>query len=94
MLKPSAIRYVVVPVALVALLVFVMTLGSVWHRHAGGSDANCSICHVTHQPLEQPLLVHREPALATVSCRFEPQELGLAPSPIARRTPTRAPPTV
>ena len=94
MREPRVIHYVVMPVALIALLVFVTTLGSVWHRHVGSSDSNCSICHATHQPLERPLLVHREPTLANVSCRFEPQEPGLVPSPITRRTATRAPPTV
>jgi hypothetical protein len=94
MRKPRAVRYVVVTVALVALLVFVTTLGSVWHRHAGSSDANCSICHLNHQPMERPIASDRTPALAQLGFRPEPSEPAFTPTPFAPRLPARAPPAV
>jgi hypothetical protein len=94
MRKQKAIRYVLVPVALVALLVFVTTLGSVWHHHAGSSDVNCSICHATHQPLERPLASDRTPALAQLGFRPEPSEPAFTRAPLAPRLPARAPPAV
>jgi hypothetical protein len=81
----------VVKVALLALLLVAMTLGSVWHHHAG-SDATCPICHLNHQPIERPLAIDRTPALALVGPTDQPQDTGLAPSPIVPRVPARAPP--
>jgi hypothetical protein len=92
--QKKAIRYLVVPVALVALLVFATTLGSVWHHHTNSSDTSCSICHLTHQPIERPLVGNRAPALATLGQQFEPQEPGFVSRPMARRIPARAPPAV
>jgi len=82
----------VVKVALLALLLVAMTLGSVWHHHAGSSDATCPICHLNHQPIERPLAIDRTPALALVGPTDQPQDTGLAPSPIVPRVPARAPP--
>ncbi|HXN73379.1 MAG TPA: hypothetical protein VN861_12605 [Candidatus Acidoferrales bacterium] len=94
MRNQKAIRCVLVPVALIVLLVFVTTLGSVWHHHAHSSEANCSICHVNHQPMERPLASDRTPALAQLEFRPEPSEPAFAPSPLAPRLPARAPPAV
>jgi hypothetical protein len=89
----SPVRYFVVPVALLALLMLVMVLGSVSHHHAG-PDANCSICHLSHQPIDHPQPNHREPSLAQVGVQIELQEPGFAPSLVAPRLPARAPPSV
>ena len=51
----SPIRRLIVPVALLLLLVVGMTLCNVLHHHAGSTDANCSICHLNHQAIDQPL---------------------------------------
>lgn len=81
-----------VPVALLALLLVAMTLGSVWHHHAGSSDANCQICHLSHQPIERPLAVYRALTWAPVGPGPEPQDARVAPAPVVRRVPARAPP--
>jgi hypothetical protein len=91
--KAKPVRYLAVPVALLALLMLVMVLGSVSHHHAG-PDANCSICHLSHQPIDHPQPGHREPSLAQVGVQIEIQETGFAPSPVAPRLPARAPPAV
>jgi hypothetical protein len=90
----KAIRCLLVPVALIVLLVFVTTLGSVWHHHATSSEANCSICHLNHQPMERPLASDRSPALAQFGFRPEPSEPAFTPAPLAPRLPARAPPAV
>jgi hypothetical protein len=91
--KRRPVRYLAVPVALLALLMLVMVLGSVSHHHAG-PDANCSICHLSHQAIDHPQPNHRTPSLAQVGVQIELQEPDFAPSPIAPRLPARAPPAV
>jgi hypothetical protein len=91
--KRNSVRYLAVPVALLALLMLVMVLGSVSHHHAG-PDANCSICHLSHQPIDHPQPNHRAPSLAQVGVQIELQQSGFAPSPLAPRLPARAPPAV
>jgi hypothetical protein len=71
----------------------VMVLGSVSHHHAG-PDANCSICHLSHQPIDHPQPNRCEPSLAQVALQIELQETAFAPSPVAPRLPARAPPAV
>jgi hypothetical protein len=94
MRNQKAFRCLLVPVALIVLLVFVTTLGSVWHHHANSSEANCSICHVNHQPMERPLVSDRTPALAQLGFRPEAAAPAFTPSPLAPRLPARAPPAV
>src|SRR5580692_5888857 len=91
--KHRPFRYLAVPVALLALLMLVMVLGSVSHHHAG-PDANCSICHLSHQSVDHSQPNHREPSLAQVGVQIELQETEFAPSPVAPRLPARAPPAV
>jgi len=91
--KRIPVQYLVVPVALLALLMLVMVLGSVSHHHAG-PDANCSICHLSHQPIDHPQPIHRAPSLAQVGVQIELQDPGFAPSPVSPRLPARAPPAV
>ena len=93
MREKRAIRSVIMAVALLALLVFTLTLGGIWHNHSKVSDTNCSICHLNHQPMERPLASHRQPALTTVGHRPEPQEPGFTPNPETPRLPARAPPS-
>jgi hypothetical protein len=93
MRKPRTSRYLVVPVALLALLLVGMTLGSVWHHHAGSSDeSNCSICHLSHQPIDRPAPVNETPALALVEPALELADPGFAPTLVVQRVPARAPP--
>jgi hypothetical protein len=89
--KARPVRYLAISVALLALLMLVMVLGSVSHHHAG-PDANCSICHLSHQSIDHPQPNHREPSLAQVGVQIELQQTEFAPSLGASRLPARAPP--
>jgi hypothetical protein len=94
MLTRSQTRYLVVPVALLALLLVGMTLGSVvWHHHDGTAEASCPICHLSHQPIDRPIAANHALTFALVAPTPEPRDAGLAPSPAVRRVPARAPPT-
>ena len=81
------------PVALLALLLLSMTLGSVWHHHANSSEANCPICHLSHQPADRPIASDRTPTLAAVGPRFETQEPDFVLTRGSERIPARAPPS-
>lgn len=86
------IRYLLVPTTLLALLVLTMTLGGVWHHHSTSSRSNCSICHLSHQPMERPLAGDRTPTLAAVEIEAQPFEPRFTPSPVIPRLAARAPP--
>jgi hypothetical protein len=82
-----------VPVLLLALLVFAMTLGTVMHNHAGSSEANCSICHLNHQPFDQPFVADSAPSFEQVGVQADvatPADPVFEP---ATRLPARAPPS-
>jgi len=93
MMRRRTIDTGITVVALAALLVAV-TLGAVYHHHTASSEANCPICHVTHQPVDQPLSAARSPLLFEVGV----QEPSLGPTfiPAAHllRLPARAPPAL
>jgi hypothetical protein len=85
----------IAPVALLSLLLIGMTLVSVCHHHAtDSSEANCSICHLSHQPIDRPLVSDRLPALQPVGPNPEPFDYEFAPDPMDRRVPARAPPAL
>jgi len=94
MLNHKTTRCLLIPVPLIALLFLTITLGSVWHHHANSSEANCSICHVNHQPMERPLASDRTLALAQLGSQPDPLEPAVEPSLLSPRLPARAPPTV
>lgn len=82
------------PLVLAILLVFATTAGMVWHHHANSNDTNCPICHLNHQPFEQPLAANRVAALEPLGPHAYPQESEYSPAPVIRRVPARAPPSV
>jgi hypothetical protein len=90
----KTIRRLLVALALIVLLFVPLTLGSVWHHHANSSEANCSICHLDHQPVEPPVATDRTPALAQLGLRPELAEPAFTPVPFAHRLPARAPPAL
>ena len=92
MQKPRQVRYLILPVALLALLLVGMTTGSVWHHHTGSSESTCPICHLSHQPIDRPLATKEAPSFALVAPTSEPRVCGLAPNPVITRVPARAPP--
>jgi hypothetical protein len=80
-------------VLLLALLVFAMMLGTVIHSHAGSGEANCSICHLNHQPIDQTVVADNAPSFAQVDVRSvfaPPADPDFEP---AKRLPARAPPS-
>ena len=88
--------YLIVPVALLSLLLIGMTLVSVCHHHAAdssSSESTCSICHLSHQPIDRPLAVDAAPAMALLAPAPEARDTGLASAPVIRRLPARAPPS-
>jgi hypothetical protein len=91
--KHNSIPRLIVPVTLLLLLVAGMTLCNLSHHHAGSTDTNCSICHLSHQAIDQPIPNDSTTTLAQTGVSFEPQEAGFAPSPLQPRLPARAPPT-
>ncbi|MGC2718112.1 MAG: hypothetical protein WA209_00865 [Candidatus Acidiferrales bacterium] len=78
---------------LLALLVFAMTLGTVVHSHTGTTESNCSICHLNHQPIDQPFVADNAPSFAQVGVRTDVAPPTETPFQPARRLPARAPPT-
>ncbi|MGB8441737.1 MAG: hypothetical protein WCE26_20230 [Candidatus Acidiferrales bacterium] len=92
--NPKTIRCLLIPVVVLASLVLAMTMGTLWHNHAGSSEANCSICHISHQPVDHSVVSYREPCLAQVDTRPEPEEPAFTLGLVAPRLPARAPPSV
>jgi hypothetical protein len=93
MKQRSSIRTIAVPVVLLALLVFAMTLGTVVHSHVGTSESNCSICHLNHQPIDQTVVVDNAPSFAQVETRSDIAPPADPPFQPAARIPARAPPS-
>ncbi|HXJ15683.1 MAG TPA: hypothetical protein VNM68_00625 [Candidatus Polarisedimenticolia bacterium] len=93
MRERKPIRYLVVPIGLLALLLVAMTVVNICHHHTGSSETTCQICHLSHQPIEPPLAEYRAPALALMGRTPESPDTGLAPTFVFRRLPARAPPT-
>jgi hypothetical protein len=93
MRKPGQIRRLRVVVALVAIVLVSMTLGTVLHHHSGSSEATCQICHLNHQPLAQAPTADRTPALAQSGATPDLPDTRFAPHVVVQRIPARAPPT-
>jgi len=95
MRKRHAIWHLAIPVALSLLLVG-MTLVSIAHFHNSdeSSEATCQICHLSHQPIDRPLAIDPQSAMALQAPAPEPRDTGFAPAPVIRRLPARAPPSV
>jgi hypothetical protein len=80
-------------VALLMLVLIASALGGAWHHHKGAFDANCCLCHVSHQAFEPSLAVSSQPVLAVLKGRHqEPAAPPFLTQPVARRLPARAPP--
>lgn len=92
MRMPSRNRYFA-PVILLAVALVAMTIGMACHHHAGISDdSNCSICHLGHQPMDRPMDTSHAPTFVLLAPTAEAREIQLAPNPVFRRVPARAPP--
>jgi hypothetical protein len=87
----KTIRQFILFTALIALWVGI-TAGNVWHHHLSSSDANCPICHLSHQPVDQPLSASRVPVLTPVGMQLELLDYDFVSIPSPHRIPARAPP--
>jgi hypothetical protein len=76
-----------------ALLVASLVGGSVWHNHNGTSDANCQICHLSHQTATPDLAVNQIFAPATVGTASLPADSIRITIPSLLLNISRAPPT-
>lgn len=86
------IRFALIAIAIVAVML-ATTAGMVWHTHVHTSEANCVICHLSHQPITNALSFSPTlPNFAAVGAQPEPEEAPAAQSPLIARVPTRAPP--
>lgn len=86
-------RLAVLGVALVAFLA-TATLSAIWHHHSDNSEATCSICHVTHQPVDQSPASVRNTTLHTLGFQEETAPPTVVSAPRILRLPVRAPPTL
>jgi hypothetical protein len=95
--KSKLMRWLAVSTALLALLILTFTLGTACHcRDEGSTDPNCStcsICHLSHQSIEEPLTTYRAPLLGEVGEHADPAEPIFVARPVFRRLPARAPPS-
>jgi hypothetical protein len=81
-----------VAVAILAL-VFATTVGAVWHTHKHISEANCPLCHLNHQPIDNALSFDPElPQFALLGRQPQAREPVFAQSAVIPRVPARAPP--
>jgi hypothetical protein len=80
-------------VVLLALSLVGMTLGTACHQHTGSCDSNCSICHLSHQPIDRPMAARHAPTRVLLARTSEARGIQSAASPFFRRVPARAPPT-
>lgn len=91
--RRQPVRLAVTAMAVLMLLVFATTLGSVWHHHTTSSEATCPICHLNHQPVQRPLTVSRAPQLEITRSSPDANVPETAPAPVIRRLAARAPPS-
>ncbi|MFZ0818915.1 MAG: hypothetical protein WAM91_02520 [Candidatus Acidiferrales bacterium] len=80
--------------ALLAVLLLLMTvvMGGVWHSHGNTSGDACQICHVSHQPVAQHLVVDRVSAPIIFATVPLPADATGVPGPSIILAVPRAPP--
>jgi hypothetical protein len=83
-----------IPVILLALLLMVTFAGSIWHAHAAGDEANCSVCHLSHQPIVEPSAPAQLLALEPLRDNWVVEEPAAPPAPAILRAASRAPPSL
>jgi hypothetical protein len=86
-------RWIVVSAALLALLVLMLSVSGIVHHHSGCTESTCSICHLSHQAIDQELSGLPATGFEKVAMQIAPAESEDSPGPISRRIPARAPPS-
>lgn len=88
----KTIRVLGVSLALLALLVFTMVVGTGWHHHDSVNDSHCPYCHLSHQTAAQPENTRSVAILSTVASLPLPEDFEWSAAPVVSHTPPRAPP--
>jgi hypothetical protein len=83
----------IVAAALLALLVLSLSVSGIAHHHTGCTESTCSICHLSHQAVDQELSGLPATDFEMVVFEIAPAESTYIPGPIARHIPARAPPS-
>lgn len=86
-------RWIIVSAALLALLVLTLSVSGIFHHHTGCTESTCSICHLSHQAIDQELSGLPATDFEMVALQVAPAESEYIPGPIARHIPARAPPS-
>jgi hypothetical protein len=86
-------RFIAAPALLAALLLLVTAvMGGVWHSHSNTSSDACQICHVSHQPVAQRLVVNRVSAPIVFATIPIPADVSCVAAPLIILAVPRAPP--
>jgi hypothetical protein len=89
----KTIRVLAVSFAVLALLVFSITVVSDWDCHSAADDTRCPYCHLTHQaPAPDPEIARTISVLQPVASLALPEDAGLVTAPVLSETAPRAPP--
>jgi len=86
-------RWIIVSAALLALLVLTLSVSGIVHHHSGCTESTCSICHLSHQAVDQELSGLPATDFEMVAIQIAPAESEYSPGPISRQIPARAPPS-
>jgi hypothetical protein len=91
--QTKLIRWIIVSAALLALLVLTVSVSGIVHHHSGCTESTCSICHLSHQTVDQELSGFPETGFELVAMQAAAAESEYSPGPIAHYIPARAPPS-
>ncbi|HEV2420390.1 MAG TPA: hypothetical protein VGS59_01665 [Candidatus Acidoferrales bacterium] len=88
-------RRIVFALSLALLLAVATTAGSVWHHHnSTTAESTCPICHLGHQPAQQPIVTQSAPVLLAVGPQTPLADPVLHAGPVVPVVPGRAPPSL
>ncbi|HVB08475.1 MAG TPA: hypothetical protein VNF00_05955 [Candidatus Acidoferrales bacterium] len=88
-------RLILFALSMALLLMMATTAGNLWHHHAtAAAESACPICHLGHQPVQQPAVMQSTPVMLAVSSGPSVAEPLFRAGPIFSRLATRAPPSL
>ncbi|MFZ0213658.1 MAG: hypothetical protein WBE20_13855 [Candidatus Acidiferrales bacterium] len=88
------IRRIFFAVLLALLLLVATTAGNIWHHHAdASSESTCALCHLGHQPAQQPAVVRSALMLVAIGSSAVLADPISPLSPVGPRLAARAPPS-
>ncbi|HKV28348.1 MAG TPA: hypothetical protein VJN90_08785 [Candidatus Acidoferrales bacterium] len=88
-------RLILFALSLALLLATATTAGNVWHHHATTfAESTCPICHLGHQPIQQPVVKQSGPVMLAEDSGPSVAEPLFRSAPIFSHLATRAPPSL